>query len=120
MLIIIIVYVYMCHNVSVTEGVMSYSVLMLDEAHERTIQTDIVIGLLKKVFSFSLSLLSLCLSPSLSLSLSLSPFLYLSLPPYLSLLLLHIGLLMLCLSIDYEEERRLTFGNILCNFRRRG
>lgn len=30
-----------------------YSVLMLDEAHERTLYTDIAIGLLKKVSVFN-------------------------------------------------------------------
>ena len=29
----------------------SYSVLMLDEAHERTLHTDIIVGLLRKVSS---------------------------------------------------------------------
>ena len=34
-------YMYMCAGV--------YSIIMLDEAHERTLYTDIIVGLLKKV-----------------------------------------------------------------------
>ena len=34
--------------------ILTHSVIMLDEAHERTIHTDIAIGLLKKVILFLL------------------------------------------------------------------